>query len=98
MQNTRRTDTVARYGGEEFLLAFTDITLEQAHILCEKLRVAIAEHSWQSIAPDLQVTMSFGLTFMGRDVSPPDAMRTADRLLYQAKAEGRNRVGVAAKA
>jgi len=94
-QNTRRTDIVARYGGEEFVVAFTNITLEQAYILCEKLRQAIAEYRWQEIAPDLQLTMSFGLSFMGKDVSPNDVLRSADRLLYQAKAEGRNRVCVA---
>ena len=94
-QNTRRTDIVARYGGEEFVVAFTDITSEQAYVLCEKLRQAIADYRWQSIAPALQLTMSFGLCFMSKDVTPSEALRCADRLLYQAKAEGRNRVCVA---
>lgn len=93
-QHTRRTDIVARYGGEEFVVAFTDITLEQAHLLCEKLRRAIAEYDWAAIVPGLQLTMSFGLSFMDREVSPADALRSADRLLYRAKAEGRNRVCV----
>lgn len=98
LRNTRRTDIVARYGGEEFVVAFTDITLEQAHLQCEKLRRAIAEYDWESIAPGLQLTMSFGLSFMDREVSPADALRSADRLLYRAKAEGRNRVCVATTA
>lgn len=95
-KKTRRTDIVARYGGEEFVVAFTDVTLEQAHALCEKLRKAIENHPWQRIQDDMRVTMSFGLTPMTGDVTPAEALAVADRELYRAKSEGRNRVCVAA--
>lgn len=94
-KKTRRTDIVARYGGEEFVVAFTDITLEQAHALCEKLRKAIENHPWQRIQDGMQVTMSFGLTLMTSDITPAEALASADRQLYRAKSEGRNRVCVA---
>jgi diguanylate cyclase (GGDEF)-like protein len=94
-KKTRRTDIVARYGGEEFVVAFTDITLEQAHALCEKLRKAIESHPWQRIEDGMQVTMSFGLALMTGDVTPAEALASADRQLYRAKSEGRNRVCVA---
>lgn len=93
-RKTRRTDIVARYGGEEFVVAFTDITLEHAHALCEKLRKAIENHPWQRIQEGMQVTMSFGLTLMTGDVTPAEALAFADRELYRAKSEGRNRVCV----
>lgn len=93
--NTRRTDIVARYGGEEFVVAFADVTQDQAYALCEKLRRAIADHPWQRIDPGLQVTMSFGLAAMNDASRPEDALKSADRSLYRAKAEGRNRVCVA---
>lgn len=89
---TRRTDIVARYGGEEFVLAFADVTVDQAYALCEKLRLAIANHPWQRLDPALQVTMSFGLAAMADPGHAEDALKSADRSLYRAKAEGRNRV------
>ena len=93
--NTRRTDIVARYGGEEFVVAFADATVDQACALCEKLRLAIANHPWQRLDPGLQVTMSFGLAAMNNASGPEDALKLADRSLYRAKAEGRNRVCIA---
>jgi diguanylate cyclase (GGDEF)-like protein len=94
-KKTRRTDIVARYGGEEFVVAFTGITLEQAQVLCEKLRKAIENHPWHRIEDGMQVTMSFGLTLMTSDITPAEALASADRQLYRAKSEGRNRVCVA---
>lgn len=88
----RKTDFVARYGGEEFLLYFPDTGTDQALQVCSELRRAVQANDWSSIAPDLGVTISFGLA----EVTPASRNRTilkdADECLYRAKREGRNRV------
>jgi diguanylate cyclase (GGDEF)-like protein len=92
-------DAVVRYGGEEFLLVLPGIDLAQGTSLAESLRAAFAANR---VAPDadgpgLQTTASFGLAAydFARDdghITLPDLILTADKLLYAAKHNGRNRV------
>jgi diguanylate cyclase (GGDEF)-like protein len=92
-------DAVVRYGGEEFLLVLPDTGLTQGARLAEDLRAAFAANR---VAPDadgpgLQTTASFGLaTFdFARDdgrITLPDLILAADKRLYAAKHNGRNRV------
>lgn len=93
-ENTRSGDVLARIGGEEFLVVFSDMPIAQAIEVCERLRLRVAEHQWDAIAPGLRVTLSVGLAH-----APPYDMRTlfqeADRAMYRAKHGGRNRVAVA---
>ncbi|HEX8834803.1 MAG TPA: GGDEF domain-containing protein, partial [Abditibacteriaceae bacterium] len=91
-ENTRNSDLVARYGGEEFVIAFTQTSLEQAKMLCEKLRRQIEAYPWHEIHPDLRVTMSMGLNANTRLGSFERMVAAADVKLYQAKTSGRNRV------
>jgi diguanylate cyclase (GGDEF)-like protein len=86
----RPSDVAVRYGGEEFVLALPDTTLEQAHAACQRLRAAVAGHSWDTIHAGLQVTISIGVTV---DLECADAvamLSDADRKLYEAKRAGRN--------
>jgi diguanylate cyclase (GGDEF)-like protein len=91
-EHLRATDLAARYGGEEFVAAFPHTSLTEAMTLCERLRQRIETYPWCEIAPDLHVTISIGicddLTLGGIDAM----LKRADQRLYQAKAEGRNRV------
>jgi diguanylate cyclase (GGDEF)-like protein len=92
-------DAVVRYGGEEFLLVLPATDLAQGAKLAEDLRAAFAANR---VAPDadgpgLQTTASFGLATydFARDdghITLPDLILTADKLLYAAKHNGRNRV------
>ena len=92
-------DAVVRYGGEEFLLVLPGIDLAQGTSLAESLRAAFAANR---VAPDadgpgLQTTASFGLATydFARDdgrITLPDLILAADKLLYAAKHNGRNRV------
>ena len=92
MSQVRHTDLVARFGGEEFVIVLVQTDHEAALHVCEKLRVAIANHVWTAIHPGLALTLSIGVC---ADTSLPTHERMlamADRNLYSAKAAGRNRV------
>ena len=87
-QNSRDTDFLARWGGEEFLLICPNTTVEKTHTLAEALRQLIEEAQWPN---DLRLTSSFGIAQQGKE-SVTDFIARADKALYSAKAQGRNRV------
>jgi two-component system, cell cycle response regulator len=89
--NVRCTDFVARYGGEEFVVLYADIDETNALRLAEGLRIAIAD----SNGP-LPITISFGVC-ANRPNERTDAsavLNAADRALYAAKRQGRDRVAL----
>jgi diguanylate cyclase (GGDEF)-like protein len=90
--NTRQSDIPARYGGEEFVIAFPETSLSQAVALCEKLRKQIEAHPWQEIHAGLRVTMSMGVCADTSLGSFDKLLDAADKKLYKAKTNGRNRV------
>ncbi|MDB5700884.1 MAG: hypothetical protein JWL66_1083 [Sphingomonadales bacterium] len=93
----RSGDMVARIGGEEFGLVLWGATLDQAAATCERVRAAIAAcRVVTSGGVHIVVTASLGLTAIEPELSGVDICDRADRLLYEAKANGRNRVLVAA--
>ncbi|VUD63886.1 putative diguanylate cyclase YdaM [Thalassocella blandensis] len=90
-ENTRENDILARWGGEEFVLACPNTELSFASQLAEKLRKCIENYGWPHALP---LTASFGVAQMQKE-SPTDFIERADKALYTAKAQGRNRVVVA---
>jgi diguanylate cyclase (GGDEF)-like protein len=91
----RNTDSASRYGGEEFAIIFPETGKDEGARLAERLRVLI-----ETLPPNAEVprsvTASFGVSAFpddGRDISA--LIRAADRALYLAKANGRNRVETA---
>ena len=90
--NVRDDDLVARYGGEEFLVALDGLGLADARDRCELLRARVAGYPWERLRPGLSVTISFGLAVVPAGGHLPDALTLADRRLYDAKHNGRNRV------
>jgi diguanylate cyclase (GGDEF)-like protein len=93
-QNTRDDDLVARIGGEEFLLLLADADQARAIDIAERLCRQVARHDWGAVAPGLQTSLSIGLA-AGPPLDLQDMTRRADRALYQAKQQGRNRVQAA---
>lgn len=84
---------VARYGGEEFAVLFADVELCAAQKLLDNARLVVAGKRYRLRETDVplgEVTFSAGLSAVRPDESFSDAFVRADRLLYAAKADGRN--------
>ena len=90
----RETDVVVRWGGEEFLVALPDCQENEAVRIAEILRTAIAQAAIGDLGPG-EVTLSLGIAFVEPGGSLESALSAADKALYRAKAEGRNRMCVA---
>jgi diguanylate cyclase (GGDEF)-like protein len=92
----RPTDLAARYGGEEFVLVLGETDAEGARYVAEKIREYVAELDVAHITPARRVTISCGTATVvpQSGLSLNELLRSADRALYQAKAEGRDRVVV----
>ena len=93
--NIRTIDKFGRYGGEEFLLLLPDTSEDEAAQILDRLRMIIAELDWSAFSGGLRVTISAGLTALGKDESTDTLLARADRALYASKAGGRNRVTTA---
>jgi diguanylate cyclase (GGDEF)-like protein len=86
--NCRDVDVACRYGGEEFAVILTDCGAEEAATTAVRLWAGAAE-----IDSDLALTVSAGYaTFPEQVHTREDLVSAADKALYEAKAEGRNRI------
>jgi diguanylate cyclase (GGDEF)-like protein len=91
----RSTDLAARYGGEEFAVIIPDCQSGGALIVAERLRQTLHQFAIpHDNSPDGFITLSIGLaaTQALPGGSPTQLIEQADKALYQAKHEGRNRV------
>ena len=90
---SRDTDICSRWGGEEFLLISPDFNLTEAQDVANKLRNLLSESNWPN---NIKLTCSFGVAQMGKGERPETVISRADKALYRAKVNGRNRVELAA--
>jgi two-component system, cell cycle response regulator len=91
----RPGDLVARYGGEEFVAVLSGTALEPALVLAERMRLGVKDLAIEHPqVPAGCVTVSLGVAAWVplRSGDPRDLVLAADRALYQAKAQGRDRV------
>ncbi|ARU58179.1 response regulator receiver-modulated signal transduction diguanylate cyclase [Oleiphilus messinensis] len=93
----RPPDTVARYGGEEFVVIMPETNGQGAQYVAEMLRKSIEELQIPHEASCCcgHVTISIGLAVAIPEVqigTPRELVDVADRLLYEAKAQGRNQL------
>jgi diguanylate cyclase (GGDEF)-like protein len=92
---TRAMDCAARYGGEEFAVVMSETGITGAVEVAERIRARIAAESF----PGRQITLSIGVAEFPRHADVPQGIvAVADRALYQAKREGRDRVVEARRA
>lgn len=82
-------DLFGRIGGEEFLLLMPTCSLETGRHRLELLQQATGKSGLLAPQPDMPCSFSAGIVAVGRDEDIHDAIRRADRLVYQAKADGR---------
>jgi len=96
-RSVRTQDLVARYGGEEIAILMPETPMEQAALVAERLRATLAGATFFWRDQELRVTASFGVvgTPSMPAHEPEELLRLADRALYRAKAQGRNRVSLA---
>ena len=92
MQNFRQTDTIFRYGGEEFVVILTETPELTASIPMERLRKNIENNSFKYNGNDIKVTISIGISSKTDCNNQVEMFDYADKALYNAKNEGRNRV------
>lgn len=95
-EGVREVDSLGRYGGEEFIVLLADCPLADAVVVAEKLRRKVWEESFQQSVPGLEgFTVSIGVACLQEGMLPGDLIAAADRALYRAKNNGRNRVEAA---
>lgn len=88
----RRDDVVARYGGEEFIVLLPETGIEESAAVIERVRVAAASEPWAELQEGLLLTLSAGVASLAANEGLEAAIVRADRLLYEAKRQGRNRL------
>lgn len=84
----RTYDHVARYGGEEFAVVLPDTSRESALLVADRIRAAVQASRWV-LKP---ITVSIGVATTTKVSDSMTILERADRGLYQAKEQGRNRV------
>ena len=89
----RREDIVARYGGEEFAMCLRGLGRDRAFEAMERVRELIASLTHEIQGCEIRITASIGLGCVAglSEVTASTVLETADRNLYAAKHQGRNR-------
>ncbi|MCR8631074.1 diguanylate cyclase [Paenibacillus radicis (ex Xue et al. 2023)] len=91
----RPNDFIARYGGEEFVIVLPATDLQGANIVANQMRAHIESLQIPNIRsePALCITISLGVATVvpSAEMNPSELFIRADKALYQAKHEGRNR-------
>lgn len=86
----RAGDLLARWGGEEFIILLPETELEQAHVIAERIRIAIERSSSIFKQNIITTTASLGVAEHTLNHTLNELINEADKRLYQAKKLGRN--------
>ena len=95
--NVKSADKVARFGGEEFAILFPEAELAQATSILNQIQKQLESKRWAVAASGERlgaITASFGVARLRDGESADELLRRVDAKLYEAKANGRNRVAV----
>ena len=95
VKNIRNIDVAARYGGEEFALILVETDKASAAVVANKLKRLVENYkfNYENTQPNGKITISMGVaSFPENGKSPDDLVSQADKRLYRAKKDGRNRV------
>lgn len=83
---------IARWGGEEFVELLVNTSLDEAYQFAEKIRQMIGTSTELKALTEEYITVSIGVTNCDPALSMDANIQKADKLMYEAKAQGRNRV------
>lgn len=90
-ERLRQTDFIARYGGEEMVMLLPETNAKQALQTAENLRRQLESANFHYDDEPVLVTMSFGIAEFAEGDSIKSVFTRADKAMYRAKDEGRNR-------
>lgn len=91
----RSTDFFARYGGEEFLLFLPQTSIEMAQHCLKRIQEGLATTTYEGLPKGFRVTASIGVAQYHQQENIPGLIERADKALYKAKQNGRNRMEMA---
>lgn len=89
LRNIRQADLMARWGGDEFIILLPETTHHNAHILAQKLKKLINEHTF---VVTTSLTCSFGLTQLHKNDDETTLLKRLNSALQSAKEQGRNKI------
>ena len=94
LQCLRASDLLSRYGGDEFAILLPQTDKEGAVEVAERIRTAVASSTLDVDDQAIQLSISLGLATWDatEGADRRQLLKRADKALYQAKAQGRNRV------
>jgi len=90
-KSLRDVDFIGRYGGEEFVILMPETNAQEALAATEKLRAKVESSPFNFRKERVLITMSFGISEFRPLEDGETVFERADKALYQAKAEGRDR-------
>lgn len=90
----RTEDTAARYGGDEFAIILPQTDSDGGRVVAQKIQLELALPRFEWAQDEWHPSVSIGLASTEGELSASLLLQKADRALYQAKAEGRNRICV----
>ncbi len=90
--NCRQMDVVARYGGEEFIIMLAGAGTKEAFDVAEKIRSAVENKKFKFKNETYYATISIGVAEFSNEKNKDELIEKADKALYRAKQEGKNRV------
>ena len=88
----RSTDKVVRWGGEEFLILLSNIKENQVKRIAENIRKNIEKTPVSTPQITINITVSIGIAFSGETDDIDSLIELADKRLYRAKKQGKNRI------
>lgn len=94
-QRLRNVDFIARYGGEEFIILMPETDAQTALELMDRTREAIVGTPFRFKSSPVKVSFSCGVSSFACGDDIEQVLERADRALYEAKGQGRNRIVMA---
>ncbi|MBI9104340.1 MAG: diguanylate cyclase [Spirochaetales bacterium] len=88
----RSSDIIARYGGEEIIFLFSNLDIDGAQFVMERVRKAISDHKYKSVKSRVSISVGLVTKRLDRDDTLEKMTKAADEMLYKAKESGRDKI------